>query len=58
MELWLGVVAGRNQQISQDGQLVVGKLHLVLVPVVLVGPLEVLQTLLDCHLFEIRSEVP
>ena len=39
----LGIVAGRDEEVSEDGQLVLGERLLVLRPVVLVGSLEVLQ---------------
>ena len=45
-----GVVARRHQEVCEDRELVLGELLLVLLPVVLVGPLEVLQGLLNNHL--------
>ena len=39
----LGIVAGGDKEVCQDGQLVLGERLLVLRPVVLVGSLEVLQ---------------
>ena len=39
----LCIVAGRDEEVCEDGQLVLGERLLVLRPVVLVGSLEVLQ---------------
>ena len=39
----LGIVAGGDEEVREDGQLVFGERLLVLRPVVLVGSLEVLQ---------------
>ena len=39
----LGIVAGGDEEVCEDGQLVFGERLLVLRPVVLVGSLEVLQ---------------
>ena len=39
----LGIVAGGDEEVCEDGQLVLGERLLVLCPVVLVGSLEVLQ---------------
>ena len=39
----LGIVAGGDKEVCQDGQLVLGERLLVLCPVVLVGSLEVLK---------------
>ena len=44
------VVARRHQEVCEDRELVFCELLLVVVPVVLVGPLEVLQGLLNNHL--------
>lgn len=44
----LGVVAGRHEEVCEHGQLVLREGQLVFGPVVLVGPLEVLENLLDC----------
>jgi len=43
VEAALGIVAGGDQEVSEDGQLVLGEGLLVLRPVVLVGSLEVLE---------------
>ena len=48
--LRLGVVARRDKEVCEDGQLVVGEFGLVVLPVVLVGALEVLKSFLKCHL--------
>ena len=39
----LGIVAGRDEEVCKDSQLVLGECLFVLCPVVLVGSLEVLQ---------------
>ena len=44
------VVARRHQEVCEDGELVLCEFLLVVLPVVLVGPLEVLQSLLNNHL--------
>ena len=44
------VVTRRHEQIGEHGQLVLRELLLVVLPVVLVGPLELLQGVLDARL--------
>ena len=48
----LGIVAGGHQQVSQHQQLVISELLFVLLPVVMVSPAEVRQSLLHRHLQE------
>ena len=48
--LVLGIITRRNQEVGEHSQLIVGKLLFVILPVVLMRPFEVLQSLLNRHL--------
>lgn len=48
--LLLGIVTGGDQQVSQDQQLVICELLLMLLPVVMVSPPKVRQSFLHSHL--------
>ncbi len=47
---FLRVVAGRDEEVGEHRQLVLGELELVILPIVLVGALELLQSLLHTRL--------
>ena len=45
--MFSGVIAGRNEEVGEDTQLVLSQFLFVLGPVILVGSLEVLKDILD-----------